>query len=72
MSRPCPACTAACEKGSGGEVLGFLFPSMDYPSLLHCNCCGAYYRLARETSYAVQTLSRVEGSRLANFREVPG
>ena len=23
---------------------GWLFPSRDYPGLLHCNCCGSYFR----------------------------
>jgi len=47
---------------------GWLHPSRDYPSLLHCNCCGAYYR--RATVLAVPVF--VPPSELPNYREVRG
>lgn len=27
----------------GVRAEGYLSPSVDYPGLLHCNCCGRYY-----------------------------
>lgn len=39
----CPNCLEAMRE-SGDACEGWLFQSMDYPELLHCNCCGFYYR----------------------------
>jgi hypothetical protein len=58
VSRPCPQGAARCE--------GYLQPSRDYPSLLHCNFCGRYY--AREQG--THTLRLIEPSRLSEWREV--
>ena len=42
MSIECPNCEEAREETEYAAE-GWLHPSMDYPELLHCNCCGYYY-----------------------------
>jgi hypothetical protein len=39
----CPNCQEAREQSAHASE-GWLHVSMDYPELLHCNCCGSYYR----------------------------
>lgn len=56
MSRECPDCMPkyradlaqpeAWREEHGVRMEGWLHPSRDYPALLHCNCCGQYYRLS--------------------------
>jgi len=62
MSRSCPACDQVHGKGEGGH----LHESRDYPSLLHCNYCGRYYRPATVLAMPVF----VPRAELPNYREV--
>jgi hypothetical protein len=59
---PCPECKAA--RVRDGETFdgGYLHQSGSYPSLLHCNFCGAYYQ---------RSLVPVSRAALHLFREVP-
>lgn len=43
MSIECPNCKEAREQAEDAAE-GWLHRSADYPPLLHCNCCGRYFR----------------------------
>jgi hypothetical protein len=62
MSRCCPACVQSAQRRQEQFDGGYLHQSRDYPSLLHCNVCGAYYR--------PDLLASVVGQEQWKFREV--
>ncbi|HZT04533.1 MAG TPA: hypothetical protein VFA39_19955 [Steroidobacteraceae bacterium] len=47
---PCPACKLAAESQGFPFDGGWLHPSAEYPDLMHCNFCGAYYLRADKTT----------------------
>lgn len=59
---PCPACLDSAERQSQPVIGSDLHPSRDYPELLHCSCCGAYYR--------PDLLAPVSPRTLGSYREV--
>ena len=66
MSLACRACEGAAKYDGREFDGGYLHPSMDYPSLLHCNFCGAYYKLERGTLHFIPQLE------LSDYQKVSG